>query len=96
MLWSDRAESRLFRRRLGSFLYGAHRRTEKAREIWFLCRMYDAQQALEMGLVNTVVPLTQLEQETVRWCREMLRNSPMALRCLKAALNADCDGRGTP
>ena len=55
--------------------------------------MYDAQQALEMGLVNTVVPLTQLEQETVRWCREMLRNSPMALRCLKAALNADCDGR---
>ena len=66
---------------------------KKAREIWFLCRMYDAQQALEMGLVNTVVPLTQLEQETVRWCREMLRNSPMALRCLKAALNADCDGQ---
>lgn len=66
---------------------------KKAREIWFLCRMYDAQQALEMGLVNAVVPLARLEQETVRWCREMLRNSPMALRCLKAALNADCDGQ---
>lgn len=66
---------------------------KKAREIWFLCRMYDAQQALAMGLVNTVVPLAQLESETVRWCREMLHNSPMALRCLKAALNADCDGQ---
>jgi len=66
---------------------------KKAREIWFLCRMYSAQQALDMGLVNTVVPLAQLEQETVRWCREMLQNSPMALRCLKAALNADCDGQ---
>ncbi|MBK0002342.1 1,4-dihydroxy-2-naphthoyl-CoA synthase [Erwinia sp. S38] len=66
---------------------------KKAREIWFLCRMYNAQQALDMGLVNTVVPLAQLEQETVRWCREMLQNSPMALRCLKAALNADCDGQ---
>ncbi len=66
---------------------------KKAREIWFLCRMYSARQALEMGLVNTVVPLGQLEQETVRWCREMLQNSPMALRCLKAALNADCDGQ---
>ncbi|CAG9295338.1 1,4-dihydroxy-2-naphthoyl-CoA synthase [Celerinatantimonas diazotrophica] len=66
---------------------------KKAREIWFLCRMYDAQQALDMGLVNTVVPLADLEKETVKWCREMLRNSPMALRCLKAALNADCDGQ---
>ncbi|KAB8312238.1 1,4-dihydroxy-2-naphthoyl-CoA synthase [Erwinia endophytica] len=66
---------------------------KKAREIWFLCRMYNAQQALEMGLVNTVVPLAELERETVRWCREMLQNSPMALRCLKAALNADCDGQ---
>ena len=66
---------------------------KKAREIWFLCRQYDAQQALDMGLVNTVVPLAQLEAETVRWCREMLANSPMALRCLKAALNADCDGQ---
>lgn len=66
---------------------------KKAREIWFLCRMYDAQQALDMGLVNTVVPLAELEQETVQWCQEMLQNSPMALRCLKAALNADCDGQ---
>lgn len=66
---------------------------KKAREIWFLCRQYDAQQALDMGLVNTVVPLASLEKETVRWCREMLQNSPMALRCLKAALNADCDGQ---
>ncbi len=66
---------------------------KKAREIWFLCRQYDAQQALDMGLVNTVVPLQRLEEETVQWCREMLANSPMALRCLKAALNADCDGQ---
>jgi naphthoate synthase len=66
---------------------------KKAREIWFLCRQYDAKQALEMGLVNTVVPLAQLEAETVQWCREMLANSPMALRCLKASLNADCDGQ---
>jgi naphthoate synthase len=66
---------------------------KKAREIWFLCRQYDAQQALEMGLVNTVVPLAELEAETVKWCREMLERSPMALRCLKAALNADCDGQ---
>ncbi len=66
---------------------------KKAREIWFLCRQYDAQQALEMGLVNTVVPYERLEAETVQWCREMLTNSPIALRCLKAALNADCDGQ---
>ena len=66
---------------------------KKAREIWFLCRQYDAKQALEMGLVNTVVPLAQLEAETVKWAREMLENSPIALRCLKAALNADCDGQ---
>ncbi len=66
---------------------------KKAREIWFLCRQYDAQQALDMGLVNTVVPLADLEKETVAWCREMLQNSPIALRCLKAALNADCDGQ---
>jgi naphthoate synthase len=66
---------------------------KKAREIWFLCRQYDAKQALDMGLVNTVVPLAELESETVKWCREMLANSPMALRCLKAALNADCDGQ---
>lgn len=66
---------------------------KKAREIWFLCRQYDAKQALDMGLVNTVVPLTDLEKETVQWCREMLALSPLALRCLKAAHNADCDGQ---
>jgi naphthoate synthase len=66
---------------------------KKAREIWFLCRQYDAQQALQMGLVNAVVALEQLEEETVQWCREMLANSPLALRLLKAALNADCDGQ---
>lgn len=66
---------------------------KKAREIWFLCRQYDAKQALEMGLVNAVVPYERLEEETVQWCREILRHSPLALRCLKAALNADCDGQ---
>jgi naphthoate synthase len=55
--------------------------------------MYDAKQALEMGLVNTVVPYERLEEETVQWCREMLANSPIALRFLKSALNADCDGQ---
>ena len=66
---------------------------KKAREIWFLCRQYNAQQALEMGLVNTVVPLERLEEETIDWCREILANSPVAIRCLKAAMNADCDGQ---
>jgi naphthoate synthase len=66
---------------------------KRAREIWFLCRQYDARHALEMGLVNAVVPLERLEEETVAWCREMLAMSPLALRCLKAALNADCDGQ---
>ena len=66
---------------------------KKAREIWFLCRQYDAREALEMGLVNTVVPVARLEEETVQWCREMLQHSPLALRCLKSALNADCDGQ---
>jgi naphthoate synthase len=66
---------------------------KKAREIWYLCRQYDAQQALDMGLVNTVVPYERLEEETVQWCREILANSPMAIRCLKSALNADCDGQ---
>lgn len=66
---------------------------KKAREIWYMCRQYDAKQALEMGLVNTVVPLADLEMETVKWCREMMEMSPMALRCLKASLNADCDGQ---
>jgi naphthoate synthase len=65
---------------------------KKAKEIWFLCRQYDAQQALEMGLVNTVVPLDRLEDETVQWCREMLALSPFALRLLKASFNADEDG----
>ena len=66
---------------------------KKAREIWFLCRQYGAKEALEMGLVNTVVPLKDLEVETVKWCREILNHSPLALRCLKTALNADCDGQ---
>jgi naphthoate synthase len=66
---------------------------KKAREIWFLCRQYDAAQALAMGLVNTVVPLARLEEETLTWCREMLQHSPLALRVLKAAHNADCDGQ---
>jgi naphthoate synthase len=65
---------------------------KKAREIWFLCRQYDARQALDMGLVNTVVPLDRLEAETVQWSREMLALSPLALRMLKGAFNADSDG----
>jgi naphthoate synthase len=65
---------------------------KKAKEIWFLCRQYDAQQALDMGLVNTVVPLEKLEEETVQWCREMLALSPFALRLLKASFNAAEDG----
>ncbi|ARF13465.1 1,4-dihydroxy-2-naphthoyl-CoA synthase [Sporosarcina sp. P18a] len=65
---------------------------KKAREIWYLCRQYDAQEALDMGLVNTVVPYEQLEDETVQWCEEMLGKSPTALRFLKAAMNADTDG----
>lgn len=66
---------------------------KKAREIWYLCRQYDAKQALDMGLVNHVVPYEELETETLKWAREMLQHSPLALRCLKAALNADCDGQ---
>jgi naphthoate synthase len=65
---------------------------KKAREIWFLCRQYTADEALDMGMVNTVVPLEQLEVETVEWCREILQHSPMALRMLKASLNAADDG----
>jgi naphthoate synthase len=65
---------------------------KKAREIWYLCRQYDAQQALDMGLVNAVVPLERLEEETVQWCREVLEKSPLALRFLKASFNADTDG----
>lgn len=77
---------------LGSGLMARTVGMKKAKEIWFLCRQYDAQEALDMGLVNTVVPLDQLEEETVQWCREMLRHSPTALRSLKAAFNADTDG----
>lgn len=66
---------------------------KKAREIWFLCRQYSAEEALQMGLVNCVVPLHELEQETMKWCREILQHSSLALRCLKTALNADCDGQ---
>ena len=66
--------------------------TKKAKEIWFLCRQYDAQQAMDMGLVNTVVPLADLERETVQWCREMLAKSPFALRLSKASFHAHEDG----
>ena len=66
---------------------------KKAREIWYMCRQYDAQQALDMGLVNHVVPLRELETETVKWAHEILQHSPLALRCLKSALNAECDGQ---
>jgi len=66
---------------------------KKAREIWMLCRQYTAQQALEMGLVNCVVPLAELENTTLAWCKELLEKSPLAIRCIKAALNADCDGQ---
>ncbi len=65
---------------------------KKAREIWFLCDQYDAQQALDMGLVNTVVPLADLESETIAWCRKMLQMSPIALRMIKASMNAADDG----
>ncbi len=65
---------------------------KRAKEIWFLCRQYDAAEALQMGLVNAVVPLAELEEETVRWCRRMLEHSPTALRLLKAGFNADTDG----
>ncbi|GAA1668986.1 1,4-dihydroxy-2-naphthoyl-CoA synthase [Citricoccus zhacaiensis] len=85
--------------RVGSFDggFGASLLTElvgarKAKEIWFLCRQYTAEQALEMGLVNTVVPLEQLEQETLSWCREMLALSPYALRLMKASFHAAEDG----
>lgn len=66
---------------------------KKAREIWYLCRQYSAQEALDMGLINKVVPLAQLEEETVQWSRELLEKSPVALRFLKAAFNADTDGQ---
>jgi naphthoate synthase len=76
----------------GSGLLAANVGQKKAREIWFMTRQYDAQEALSMGLVNTVVPLAELENETVSWCREMLKNSPLALRLIKASMNAADDG----
>jgi naphthoate synthase len=76
----------------GAGLLAAQVGQKKAKEIWFLCRQYDAEQALDMGLVNTVVPLEELELETVQWCREMLQLSPFALRLLKASFNATEDG----
>ena len=66
---------------------------KKAREIWYLCRQYDAREAERMGLVNAVVPIDDLEAEGVRWAQEILEKSPLAIRCLKAAFNADCDGQ---
>lgn len=76
----------------GAGLLAAHVGQKKAREIWFMTRQYDAQEALNMGLINTVVAINELESETVSWCREMLRNSPLALRLLKSSLNAADDG----
>ena len=76
----------------GSWLLAETVGLKKAREIWYLCRQYDAHQALAMGLVNEVVPLARLEEETVAWARELLEKSPLALRMLKGALNAVTDG----
>ena len=76
----------------GSWLLASTVGLKKAREIWYLCRQYSAQQALEMGLVNTVVPVDKLEEETIAWARELLAKSPLALRMLKGALNAVTDG----
>jgi naphthoate synthase len=76
----------------GSWLLAGTVGLKKAREIWYLCRQYTAQEALEMGLVNTVVPVDKLEEETVAWARELLERSPLALRMLKGALNAVTDG----
>jgi naphthoate synthase len=76
----------------GASVLAAQIGQKKAKEIWFLCRQYDADEALAMGLVNAVVPLEALEEETVRWCKEMLQLSPFALRLLKASFNAAEDG----
>lgn len=78
---------------LGSSYLARHVGQKKAREIWFLCRQYSAKDALEMGLVNVVVPLDQLENEVVKWSKEMMQHSPMALRMIKAGLNAELDGQ---
>jgi len=77
----------------GASFLARHVGQKRAREIWYLCRQYSAERAYEMGMVNAVVPLEHLEEETVKWCREMLEMSPIALRFLKAAFNADCDGQ---
>jgi naphthoate synthase len=66
---------------------------KKAREIWYLCRQYSAQEALDMGLINTVVPIDQLEDEGIKWANEILDKSPISIRCLKSAFNADIDGQ---
>jgi naphthoate synthase len=76
----------------GSSLLARNVGVKRAKEIWFLCRLYDAGEALQMGLVNTVVPIAELERETVAWCREMTALSPLALRLLKASFNAEEDG----
>jgi naphthoate synthase len=76
----------------GASLLARNVGVKKAKEVWFLCRLYDAGEALEMGLVNAVVPLAELERETVAWCREMLHLSPLSLRLLKASFNAEEDG----
>jgi naphthoate synthase len=76
----------------GASLLARNIGVKRAKEVWFLCRLYDAEEALEMGLVNTVVPLAELERETVAWCREMLHLSPLSLRLLKASFNAEEDG----
>lgn len=78
---------------LGSSYLARHVGQKKAREIWFLCKQYTAQEALDMGLVNTVVPLEELEDTTVEWCKKMMEHSPIALRMIKAGLNAELDGQ---
>jgi naphthoate synthase len=76
----------------GASLLARNIGVKRAKEVWFLCRLYDAEEALGMGLVNTVVPLDDLERETVAWCREMLHLSPLSLRLLKSSFNAEEDG----
>ncbi|MEX0780383.1 MAG: 1,4-dihydroxy-2-naphthoyl-CoA synthase [Balneolales bacterium] len=77
----------------GASYLASHVGQKKAREIWYLCRQYNAQEALDMGLVNTVVPVDQLEEEGIKWANEILDKSPIAIRCLKSAFNADIDGQ---
>ncbi|MBL7941471.1 MAG: 1,4-dihydroxy-2-naphthoyl-CoA synthase [Flavobacteriales bacterium] len=77
----------------GSSYLASHVGQKKAREIWFLCEQYSAAEALQMGLVNTVVPLAQLEEETVKWCKTIMKRSPLAIRMIKRGLNAELDGQ---